>query len=252
MKLNRGKCHLLFFGFKHQNHLLNVGGLKIWEKHHKKLLGITIDRELSFDMHVSTICKAARKKLSALGRVSNYMSLSQRRVLFKTFIQSQFNYSPLVWMFHHRNANNRIDRIHERALRIVYDDDFSSFEELLLKDDAVTVHQRNLQILATEMYKLINGLSSNCLGDICKFSTDKGLNLRYKPDFKIPATRTVHNGDHSIRHLGPLIWNCVPDDLKNASNIHVFKKTIKKWWPSNCPCRLCKLYIQGVGYINVI
>ena len=250
MKLNRDKCHLLIAGFKHQNHWLNVGGIKIWEKHHKKLLGITIDRELSFGIHVSNICKIVSRKLSALGRVSSYMSFSQRRILFKTFIQSQFNYSPLVWMFHHRNVNNRINHIHERALRIVYDDDLSSFEELLEKDNAVTVHQRNLQLLATEMYKFKSGLPSACLQDICNLSVDKGPNLRNQPDIHIPTTRTVQNGDHSIRRLGPEIWRSVPNDLKNASNIHEFKRAIKEWKPSHCPCRLCKIYIQGVGYIT--
>ena len=57
-------------------------------------------------------------------------------------------------MFHNRTLNNRINRIHERALRIVYRDKTSNFTELLQKDNAVIVHQRNLQVLATEVYKV--------------------------------------------------------------------------------------------------
>ena len=66
----------------------------------------------------------------------------------KTFILSHFGYCPLVWMMHNRRLNNRINRIHERALRLVYKDDSSSFEELLKIDNSFTIHERNIQSLA--------------------------------------------------------------------------------------------------------
>ena len=59
-------------------------------------------------------------------------------------------------MFHRRQINHEIKKLHERTLRIVYNDHFSSFEELLSKDKSVTVHQKNFQIFATEMYKILN------------------------------------------------------------------------------------------------
>ena len=62
-------------------------------------------------------------------------------------------------MFHSRKLNNRINRIHDRALRLIYQDNSLSFAELLEKDISVTIHQRNLQVLATEIFKLKNGLS---------------------------------------------------------------------------------------------
>ena len=76
------------------------------------------------------------------------MTLNKRRIFMESFIISQFNYCPLIWMIHSRGLNNKINRIHERALRIVYDDNRSSFEDLLNKDKSVTIHQRNLQQLA--------------------------------------------------------------------------------------------------------
>ena len=60
---------------------------------------------------------------------------------------SHFCYCPLIWMFHDRATNNRISKTHERTLRIVYRDTESSFDELLAKDNSVSVHQRNLQLL---------------------------------------------------------------------------------------------------------
>ena len=84
------------------------------------LRGILIDSELSFDQHVSSICSKASKKLHALGRIASFMSFEKRRTLMKAFIESQFNYCPLIWMFHFRTMNKKIIRIHERALRLVY------------------------------------------------------------------------------------------------------------------------------------
>ena len=66
----------------------------------------------------------------------------------KAFITSQFSYCPLIWMFHSRNLNNKINRIHEGALRLVYQNNLS-FSELLDLDNSVTVHQKNLQKVYT-------------------------------------------------------------------------------------------------------
>ena len=71
----------------------------------------------------------------------------------KAFVISQFNYSPSIWMLHSRVLNNRINRVHERALRLVYRNKNLSFSELLELDNAVTIHHRNLQVLVTDKIK---------------------------------------------------------------------------------------------------
>ena len=79
-----------------------------------------MDRNLNFNEYVSSLCKKVGKKLSLLARLSNVMSIKQRRVLMKSFIESQFGYCPLIWMFHGRGVNNKINHFHERSLLIVY------------------------------------------------------------------------------------------------------------------------------------
>ena len=79
-------------------------------------------------------------------RVSKYMSTERLVVIMKAFIESQFNYCPLVWMFHSKKLQSRLDKLHERALRVAYKDDISSFEDLLKKDNTFNLHDRNLAI----------------------------------------------------------------------------------------------------------
>ena len=248
MQLNSDKCHLLISGFKHQIHWASIGDTKVWESSNEKLLGLTIDRDLKFDLHISKICNKANRKLSALNRISKLLPLNKRKLLFSTFIESQFAYCPLVWMFHDRNVHNRINRLHARALRIVYQDDVSSFEELLSFDKSFTVHERNIQKLATELYKCKHNLANVAMQELFYNSANVRPNLRKAADFVVPRVNTVHKGDDSLRHLGPLIWEIVPEALK-ALSIKKFKEEVKKWKPAKCPCRLCKPYIQGVGYL---
>ena len=88
--------------------------------------------------------------------MSSFMSLGKCRTLMKAFIESQFNYCPQIWMLHSRTHNNKINRIHERALKTVYFDYNSSFNELLDKDGSFTIHQKNVQSLAIEIYKYLH------------------------------------------------------------------------------------------------
>ena len=98
------------------------------------------------------------------------MSTDKLRAVLKAFIESQFGYCPLVWMFHNRTLNNRINRLHERALRIIYKDTQLTFEELLALDKSFTIHHRNLQRLATEMYKVKNNLCPEFMNEIFRMT----------------------------------------------------------------------------------
>ena len=125
----------------------------------EELLGIKIASNLTFHDHITSLCAKANKKLSALSRVSKYMAINKRRILMKSYNFSQFDYYPLVWMCHSSSLNNEINRIQERALRIVYIDYNSNFKELPQKDKSITIHQKNLQYLAIEIYKVKMGIA---------------------------------------------------------------------------------------------
>ena len=167
----------------------------------------------------------------------------------KAFIISQFGYCPLVWMFHSRTLNNRINKIHERALRLVYKDNDISFSDLLLRDDSVTIYERNLQALAIELFKVVNGLAPNILKDTFPLKDSSMYSSNFP--FKTRNVRIVNYGTETLAYLGPKIWEMVPNEIKAATNLIEFKNKIKRWKAVNCPCRLCKIYIAGVGFMNI-
>ena len=153
MKLNEDKCHLMIFGDKRNDISLYIGNVKIKESKEEKFLGVILDKTLCFKQQVKSICKEAGQKLHALSRISHFLDTEQLKRIMRAFILSQFNYCPLVWMFCNRTLDNKVNRIHERALRITYKDMRSDFDTMLLRDNAVTIHTRNLQLLMTEIYK---------------------------------------------------------------------------------------------------
>ena len=249
MKLNEDKCHFLIKANTNEHLWVKVGNEKIWESSKEKLLGVTIDKNLNFNEHLSQLCKKVSQKISALARVVKYISFDKKRILLKTFIESQFSYCPLIWMFCNRKMNRKINHIHERALRLVYNDYTSSFGELLKKDKSVCIHHRNIQYVAIEMYKVMRDLSPQFISTM--FERHEENLTRLGNSFVRKKVNTVYYGENSIRNFGPIVWNLLPENFKSYTTLEGFKKAVKSWMPTNCPCRLCKTYFKGLGFISV-
>ena len=130
-------------------------------------------------------------------------------------------------MFYSRKTNNRINKLHERPLRLVYRDYESTFEDLLTKDGSFTVHHYSIQTLATELYKVYNNISQTTFEELFT-RNNNGYYLRSKSDFVFPQIRTVLKGSNSIRCFGPIIWNLIPEELKNITSLNTFKKEIRR------------------------
>ena len=150
-KATPGKCHLILSSNTEREILLD--NISIASSVSEKLLRITLNSELKFEEHINKICNIVNKKLNALDRIASHMSLDKRKVLLRAFIESPFSYCPRIWMFHSRTLNNKINRLHEKVLRIVYWDYKSKFDELLEKDGSFSIHHRNIQTLAIGMFK---------------------------------------------------------------------------------------------------
>ena len=153
-------------------------------------------------------------------------------------------------MFHGRQTNDKINKLHERALRIVYNNTITSFEELLVKNKSFTIHHQNIQSLAIEMYKAVNNLPG---GNFSEFfvRNNHNFNLRSRSELTVPSINTVFKGQNYISYFGSVIWNSSPAELRGINFFQVFKSEIKSWRPTNCPCRVWKNHIENLGFVNI-
>ena len=167
----------------------------------------------------------------------------------KAFIFSQFNYCPLVWMFCDRTLNNKINSIHERALRINYKDLGSDFDTMLLRDNAVPIHIRNLQLLMIEVYKTKWELNPTFMKEIFieKHST---YGLRSCHNLLLPQARTTRYGLETVSFLGSRLWQALPNNMKQSDTISSFKRRIKSWKGEECNCPLCRPLLAQVGFLK--
>ena len=134
------------------------------------------------------------------------MDLAKRKMLLRAFIESQFCYCPLIWMFHSRTLNNKINRLHEKTLRIMYGDYKPKFDELLEKDDSLSIHHRNIQMLAIEIFKFLNALSPQIVNEVFQVKSPALYYLRDKNELYSRNLKTVTYETESISFMAPKIW----------------------------------------------
>ena len=124
----------------------------------------------------------------------------------------------------------------------------STFGKLQEKDNSVTIHVRNLRILATELYKTKENLAAPIMHEIFEQRSIQ-YNLRSQTDFQLGSVKSVNCGLRALRYIGPKIWNIVPLEIKNSETLAQFKMKTKSWKPKHCPCDLCQPYFHCLGYI---
>ena len=178
------------------------------------------------------------------------MSFKQKRILMKTFLESQFGYFPLIWMFHSRKVNSKINHLQERSLRIVYNDYIAAIEDLLKKNNSFKIHNKNILLLAIELFKVKKGIANPILYDIFPLRPID-YNLRSQTGFSVSSVNTTHFDLNSLQYFASKVWNMVPLELKNLNYIEIFKFEIRKWEPMQCECTLCLPYMRSIGYVNI-
>ena len=239
MVANPSKFQVMLMGLKTNDRIvLDIGGVSIDVVNSVKLLGVTIDSKLKFGQHVTNLCQKANNKISAFSRISNYLNQKQSLLLYNSFTMSQFNYCSLIWMFCGKVANDCVNRTHKRALRILFNDFTSSFEELLQKANQCTIHRKNLQKLMVEVYNSLTQQNPSFLWDMFQEKIND-YNLRSKNLLMLPQAKTTTYGNESLYFRGSSLWNSLPNDIKTATSVCSFKKSIKTWSGEKCRCKIC-------------
>ena len=105
-----------------------------------------------------------------------------------------------------------------------------------------------MKILATETYKFLQGLSLPLTNEIF-VERNNNYSLRGNNVLTRRRVNSVRCGTETVSFLAPKLWDILPKDIKDSKSLDIFKRKIKKYIPSECPCRLCKTYVPQVGFI---
>ena len=213
---------------------LPVNTFTIDESDQVELLGLTIDQELNFRKRIGKLCHNSQYKLHALRRIRKYLSLEKAKMLGNAFIDSQFNYAPLIWMFCRKGLYLKMQKIHHKTLKVIYQSN-KTYEELLELSETVSIHQRHLRFLVTEVYKSTSYLNPKFM---CSFFTHKEIpyNLRKGQVLSLPLARSTYYRTNSAHFWGSVIWNNLPSYRKSSRSVCAFENNIKNFRITDCSC----------------
>ena len=203
------------------------------------LLGIAIDDHLNFESNISEICRKAAGQLNALKCLGSYIPFELRKILANSFILSNFNYCPLVWYFSTAKQVKKIEKIQERVLRFVHKDYETDYPSLLKNNKSVTMEVKHMRYLSIKIYKTLHCLNPQYMKQLFQLNESR-YSSRRPLDLIVPRVNQTRYGLRSIRYEGARIWNHLPNLIKSAENLDVFKHLIKTWEGPSCNCNFCK------------
>lgn len=162
------------------------------------------------------------------------MSPFSKELAVNSFILSNFNYCPLVWNFTSSHSSDKIERIQERALRFVCENSEKSYKEMSEKFGQCTMKTKRMRLLTIEIFKTLNKLNPSYMRNIFYRSVQR-RSERLKFNIETQTYNQAKYGKNSLRVLGPMLWNSLPNDIKSLNSLPQFKKFIKRWGNEDCP-----------------
>ena len=239
MLVNPDKFQALLLGCKEEDINFNIDNCIVKPESHVCLLGINIDNKLTFEYHIEQlICKAARQ-LNVLRRLNHMLDIDSKMAIFRSFVISNLEYGSIVWHFCTEKMANRLECIQKRALRFVYSDYTSSYQDLLAKANTCTLATTRKRKILQEVYKIVHNI---CPPYLCDLFTLKTSTRSSRAQFSVvqPRRRTTKYGINSISYTGAKMWNSLSNNVRLASSLQEFKSYITQWDNDICKCNKCK------------
>ena len=196
------------------------------------------------------LCRNAQYKLHALRRIRKYLSLEKAKILGNAFIDSQFNYAPLIWMFCRKELIFKMQKIYHKTLKVIYQYN-KTYGELLELSGTVSIHQRYWRFLVTKIYKSTSSLFPKFMLPL--FTHKKiSYDLREGQVLSLPPTRSTYYETNSVHFRGSLIWNNLPNCIKSNRSVYEFKNNIKNLRDIDCGCLVHFCYYYRFFFLFII
>ena len=227
MKANPDKFHFMSAAKKADAavNTIEIESNSIQAEDSIKLLGVHIDSRLNFNKQISEVCKKAGRQINALKRLSFYLNYNARLTAFRCFILSHLNYSPLVWMNSSKVQMGKIEKLQERALRIVLRDNKSSYAKLLTMAGVPSMRDRYQSCLLKEVYKSVNHTNPNYINNLFT-ARETNYSLRGTHMLNLPKVNTTKYGLNSFTYKGAKSWNSLDNTQRSAESLQKFMKLV--------------------------
>ena len=203
---------------------IKINDININYENSVRLLGLEIDSKLSFDKHITELCKESTGQLNSLCKLKSFLNVDQRKILVISSICVNYNYCQLVWHICSKKLMKEIERIQYRVLQFLHNDYDYDYNTLLKKSDKCSMEVRRLRTMALEIFKSLNDLNPSLMKNL--FNKRNKINKR-KNDLINHTQNSVIFGSNSLRCLLPHIWNTLPEIIKEITSS---EKSVDNWY----------------------
>ena len=178
----------------------------------------------------------ANYKLHALRRIRKYLTLQKAKLLYNAFINSQFNYVSVIWMFCRKKDYLKIKKIQYKAFKIIYNSSESN-EEFFTRSNEVSIHQKHLLASATEIYKSLADINPDFM-KLYFIIKEMPYNLRNGCALKLQSANSTYYEINSVFFRACLLWNRLPLSVKQSQSLIEFKSKMKTLRNIVCTCMI--------------
>jgi exonuclease III len=241
LKINATKSNIMLLGtpqrlkFMNQDEfIISFDGVFLKRENCVKYLGVTIDSNLSWDQHISIMCKTIAHKIAILRRLRGSLSKNLLCQVYSTYIQPLFEYGCTLWGNTSDQNLNKLQRLQNSAARIVegcFDYIDTRGYDIVKKLGWPDLNERRNYLLAGLMFKCINGNAPRYLTDLIVFIRDVTTRQNRNHDLNLIIPRpNIDKFKSSLFYRGAMLWNMLDSDLKECDNVRQFKKMYKAFY----------------------
>ena len=232
MKANATKFQLLYLSRNPQNlrgqDILELNDVQIKASNSIKILGIEIDKDLKFNLQINGICSQTGKQINVLKRIKHYLDKECKLIIYNNYINSNFNYCSIVWMFAARNNFDQLERTNKRALRFATNKESRSYEDICKEEKQLTIFRKSVKNAAVLMYKVKTGSAPQYVNELF-VNQESQYDMRDNDKFTLPHYNTITYGKNSMKYYGAKLWNNIPVAIKTSPSLNTFKSAITNW-----------------------
>jgi ribonucleases P/MRP protein subunit RPP40 len=233
MRANASKFQVMFIS---RNIERATGSIKIENTEMQasksiNILGVELDKSLKYSTHIDSICSQTGKQINALKRIRRHLEKKSLTTIYNSYINCNFNYCSIAWMLANKTNVEKLERTNKRALRLVTNNSYLRYEEMLEQEKQLSVYRRCLKTAAVMMYKVRNGTTPTYIKEL--FEEQRlAYDIRDNNKFVLPQFNTIKFGKNSFRYFGAKLWNYLPIEIKNMGSLNTFKSAVHRWLPT--------------------